>query len=33
MRIKVLLMTVLLVAVSNTNAFSQGMETKKIVTG
>lgn len=32
MRIKVLLMTVLLVAVSNTNVFSQGMETKKTVT-
>ncbi len=32
MRIKVLLMTVLLVAVSNTNVFSQDMETKKTVT-
>lgn len=32
MRIKVLLMTVLLVAVSNINVFSQDMETKKTVT-
>ena len=32
MRIKVLLMTVLLVAASNTNVFSQGMKTKKTVT-
>lgn len=32
MRIKVLLLTVLLAAVSNTNVFSQDMETKKTVT-
>ncbi len=32
MRIKVLIITALLVATSNTNAFSQGMETKKTVT-
>ena len=32
MRIKVLIMTALLVAVSNTNVFSQDMETKKTVT-